>query len=382
MADFDDVYSKNATTESIRLGDGAASGYLSLNKAVDVDGRGQRLQDVPVITLSANTGELKVGEPQGGILGTINMRNVTIDAKTATFEAGGNSGRGDGKLNLFNRLGRMAMELDAKTGIAAIGAERSAGTLILRDGEGVETARLTGAHGNLTLGGGSADGDLTLKTTTGHNAFTFNGQGANMTVGTTGADGNITVKSSANEAAIVMNGNAAQIIVGGVGTNGDIVMRNNLNEDTLLINGSAGDIQFLNADFAEEFTVQEDALAVALPGTVMAMDDEGLLVPATQAYDTAVIGVVAGGGRYKPALVLDRQGGAARKSIAMVGKVMVQLSAHNGAIRPGDLLTSSEITGVAMKVTDRDRALGAVIGKAMGRLDAGTDLVPVLVNLQ
>jgi hypothetical protein len=35
-----------------------------------------------------------------------------------------------------------------------------------------------------------------------------------------------------------------------------------------------------------------------------------------------------------------------------------------------------------MKVTDRDRAGGAVIGKAMTGLDDGTGLVLVLVSLQ
>ena len=35
-----------------------------------------------------------------------------------------------------------------------------------------------------------------------------------------------------------------------------------------------------------------------------------------------------------------------------------------------------------MKATDTERSFGAVIGKAMTRLDEGTGLVLVLVNLQ
>jgi hypothetical protein len=35
-----------------------------------------------------------------------------------------------------------------------------------------------------------------------------------------------------------------------------------------------------------------------------------------------------------------------------------------------------------MKATDPDRSHGAIIGKAMTRLDSGTGLVLVLVNLQ
>jgi hypothetical protein len=35
-----------------------------------------------------------------------------------------------------------------------------------------------------------------------------------------------------------------------------------------------------------------------------------------------------------------------------------------------------------MKGTDRNRMLGAVIGKAMGSLDSGTGVIEVLVTLQ
>ena len=35
-----------------------------------------------------------------------------------------------------------------------------------------------------------------------------------------------------------------------------------------------------------------------------------------------------------------------------------------------------------MKVTDHEKARGAIIGKAMTRLDGGTGLVLVLVSLQ
>ena len=49
----------------------------------------------------------------------------------------------------------------------------------------------------------------------------------------------------------------------------------------------------------------------------------------------------------------------------------------------GDLLTTSDMPGYAMKVTDYDRANGAIIGKAMTGLPAGDKgLVLVLVSLQ
>ena len=56
------------------------------------------------------------------------------------------------------------------------------------------------------------------------------------------------------------------------------------------------------------------------------------------------------------------------------------VDACNGAIEPGDLITTSDTPGHGMKVTDHDRARGAIIGKAMTRLEEGTGLVLVLVH--
>jgi len=53
-----------------------------------------------------------------------------------------------------------------------------------------------------------------------------------------------------------------------------------------------------------------------------------------------------------------------------------------GGIKPGDLLTTSDVPGHAMKATDFVRWQGAVIGKAMSALESGEGLVLVLVNLQ
>ena len=51
----------------------------------------------------------------------------------------------------------------------------------------------------------------------------------------------------------------------------------------------------------------------------------------------------------------------------------------NGPIEPGDLLTTSEQAGQAMRASDLGRAQGAVIGKAMTALESGDGEVLVLV---
>jgi len=70
------------------------------------------------------------------------------------------------------------------------------------------------------------------------------------------------------------------------------------------------------------------------------------------------------------------------KNIALSGRVYALATAANGPIKPGDLLTTSEVSGHAMKATDRERWDGAIIGKAMSTLESGEGLVLVLVNLQ
>ncbi len=121
------------------------------------------------------------------------------------------------------------------------------------------------------------------------------------------------------------------------------------------------------------------------PGTLMVIDPEhpGKLMPSSQGYDAKVAGIVSGANGVNPGIKLGQDGtmdGAI--PVAMTGRVYVKASAENGAIRPGDRLTSASLAGHAMKATDRDRADGAVIGKAMTGLDDGTGMVLVLVNLQ
>jgi hypothetical protein len=60
----------------------------------------------------------------------------------------------------------------------------------------------------------------------------------------------------------------------------------------------------------------------------------------------------------------------------------VQATASNGPIEPGDLLTTSDVPGCAMRATDHVRAQGAILGKAMSALKEGKGSVLTLVSLQ
>lgn len=59
-----------------------------------------------------------------------------------------------------------------------------------------------------------------------------------------------------------------------------------------------------------------------------------------------------------------------------------KVDATLGPILAGDLLTTSPTPGHAMKVLDRSRALGAIVGKALASIDVGRAIIPIMVSLR
>ncbi len=143
------------------------------------------------------------------------------------------------------------------------------------------------------------------------------------------------------------------------------------------------------ADFAENFDVTpaiETEAAKIEPGMVVSIDpaNPGKLMLATQAYDPQVAGIISGAGGVKPGMTMSQEGTIANGQypVALTGRVFCRVDASAGPIKPGDLLTTSNTPGLAMKVADREKAHGAIIGKAMTGLKEGKGLVLVLVTLQ
>ena len=137
------------------------------------------------------------------------------------------------------------------------------------------------------------------------------------------------------------------------------------------------------SDLAEPFEISESQ--PILKGALVIIDEEnpGQLKLSHQAYDKRVAGVVSGAGGINPGLTLTQEGVLeGGQNVALSGRVYALATAANGPITPGDLLTTSEVPGHAMKATDRERWDGAIIGKAMSKLEKGEGLVLVLVNLQ
>ncbi|MCG3160073.1 MAG: hypothetical protein JMDDDDMK_01106 [Acidobacteria bacterium] len=146
------------------------------------------------------------------------------------------------------------------------------------------------------------------------------------------------------------------------------------------------------ADLSEKFDVlaasdsTSNGEAQIQPGMVVAIDPKnpGKLTLSNRAYDRRVAGVISGAGGVEPGMMMGQAGTLAdgKHPVALTGRVYVWVDATRGAIRPGDLLTTSATPGHAMKVTNPARAQGAIIGKAMTGLKRGKGLVLVLVTLQ
>jgi hypothetical protein len=151
-------------------------------------------------------------------------------------------------------------------------------------------------------------------------------------------------------------------------------------DQNLLVNG---DVFLANTggDIAEQFVAADPKQCD--PGTVMTVGETGELHPCSQGYDEHVVGIVAGAGTLRPAITLCPNDGSSRTvPIAMVGTAYCKVDASLAAIRPGDLLTTAPTVGHAMKVCDKQRSLGSVIGKALQPLMSGRGLIPVVVTLQ
>ncbi len=155
---------------------------------------------------------------------------------------------------------------------------------------------------------------------------------------------------------------------------GNVWISNNCSVATLTIRGGS--------DLAEPFDISGDEVS---EGAVVVIDEQnpGHLKLSDSAYDTHVAGVVSGAKGIHPGIQMHQEGLLeGGQNVALTGRVYVKADTSNGAIHPGDLLTTSGTRGHAMKVTDHAKAGGAILGKAMTGLKDGEGMVLVLVTLQ
>jgi hypothetical protein len=144
---------------------------------------------------------------------------------------------------------------------------------------------------------------------------------------------------------------------------------------------ATGDVILTGADCAEDFDV-EDCGADDV-GSVMVIGIDDTLQRCHFDYDQRVAGVLSGAGSCRPGVILGRESSQVQRlPLALAGRAFCKVDAAYGAIAVGDMLTTSTTVGHAMKASDRVRAFGAVIGKALRPLQSGKGLLPILISLQ
>jgi len=308
--------------EKVRLGTGSNLGSLTLNNNVGSPG----------LVCAANF-------LNGGgflVLNNINGQNrVALD--------GGSSG---GKMNLYNSVGTLSVDVRSQ-----FSAGNTAAWVGLND-NGSERISFAARNGSTGVGG-----LIGVKNGTAGNTILMTGDtgGGHSKIGMFNASGVEVIQLHASHTA----------------GKGRIV--------TPVLEITAG------ADLSEQFDVTSKDTTVQ-PGMVVCIDPQnpGKLVMSSKVYDRTVAGIVSGAGGVSPGMLMGQQGSVAdgKHPIALSGRVYCLGDASNGAIEPGDLLTTSDNPGHSMKVTDHVKAQGAIIGKAMTALESGKGLVLVLVSLQ
>ena len=181
-------------------------------------------------------------------------------------------------------------------------------------------------------------------------------------------------RSNGTASTFYINNGGGSVVLGGATTiKGNLTVKNA--SGTTLVELGEG------LDYAEGFNTPDKHATPA--GSVMIIDaaHPGQLALSTQPYDKRVAGIVAGARNLGSGVRLGT--GQFDVDIALAGRVYCYVDATDNAVEPGDLLTTSPLPGYAMKATDPQRAMGAILGKAMEPLKHGEKgQILVLVTLQ
>ncbi len=148
-----------------------------------------------------------------------------------------------------------------------------------------------------------------------------------------------------------------------------------INQDGTYVAGS---------DFAEALPARGGKTGYE-PGDVLVLSSSasGTVEKSSRPFDTRLAGIYS----TRPGMIGAEKGGASRVDeddlpVAIVGIVPTKVSAENGTIRVGDLLTTSSTPGYAMRCRGGQRCVGAIVGKALERLKGSKGIIKVLVMLR
>lgn len=234
--------------------------------------------------------------------------------------------------------------------------------------------------GGVAVKGDSPNGDGVQGFTTADNHSGVVGSHASNGTGVLGqSNKGVGVHATSNQVGLVASGHHRAAKFDGIVEMNNVLLGQTINGTEGNFSGEVFAKKFhpTGADFAEDFAAEDNFD----PGTVLVIGDNGLLTPCGAEYDKRATGVVSGAGGLTPGIVMDGTiESPHRVTVALAGTVYVKADPQYGAISPGDLLTTSSTQGCAMRVSDHERAAGAVLGKALASLDGEPGLLRMLVR--
>jgi hypothetical protein len=171
---------------------------------------------------------------------------------------------------------------------------------------------------------------------------------------------------------------AGDVLIGMATGTGNLEVAGNANFGGTV---TGGNIKAKYQDVAEWVPSTEAPAA----GTVVVLDplQSNHVIASSRAYDTSVAGVVSA----QPGIILGDEGDS-KSLVATTGRVKVKVDASRYPIAIGDLLVTSDKSGVAMKsipIEIQGVAIhrpGTVVGKALEPLPSGQGEILVLLSLQ
>jgi hypothetical protein len=346
-----------------QLGSSATSGYVL---TADSSGNG---------TWQAPTG--------GGSSFTLPYTG-SVSSTGAAFEVT-NTGTGMGSRAVFAKLTNASVSADA-----AAGAFSSTGTSAWAIHANADTSAIyaTGGTGYGIMSYGSGGGYFSASGATGRAVYGMAGSQATsgfggyfQSTGTTGtgmyarASGTSGVGATIEATGTSGVGLIAKGPVAGARIYGHLELYEHGTTNKILEMGKG-------LDYAEGFDVAGETKDIG-PGAVLVIDPKspGRLAISRSAYDRKVAGIVAGAKGLGSGVRLGA--GQFDHDVALAGRVYCNVVAGPQGIEPGDLLTTADVPGHAMKAGDHAKSQGAILGKAMEPLAAGKrGQILVLVTLQ
>ncbi|MBT4941837.1 MAG: hypothetical protein HOL80_00110 [Candidatus Magasanikbacteria bacterium] len=132
-------------------------------------------------------------------------------------------------------------------------------------------------------------------------------------------------------------------------------------------------------DLAE--TVDVNPSEAVMPGDVMIVDIESLdrYTKSKEVYEQSVAGVIS----TKPTIVVGSGTTTSTATMALIGRVPVNVSTENGPIETGDLLVTASLPGHAMRydpTKDDGGKIISIVGIALESTEEPTDQIMVLLK--